>query len=132
VPPARGAHAPLYAYAVLQLGDCTSNLSFLSIFRRPPVMRGIRLAGLLLAGSGSVAAAERALGPALAAVGVRAIDRRTEATLLALGHRATPFLVVLDSTGVVAFSAGAPESPEGQITLGRILQQLADHAAGGR
>ena len=123
------APSPLRAYAVMQLGDCTGNLSFLSLFRRPRVAHGIRMAGILLAGEGTVAEARRALGPSLASLAVVGIDHRVEGALVAVGQRATPFLVVLDRMGAVVFSAPAPRSAESQVALGRVLQQLADHAA---
>jgi hypothetical protein len=131
--PAAGAsQVPLHAYAVMQLGDCTGNLSFLSLFRRPRVARGVRMAGILLGGAGTVADARRALGPSLASLAVIDVDDRLEGALVAVGQRATPFLVVLDRMGAVVFSSPAPGTAEAQIALGRLLQQLADHAAGTR
>ena len=133
VRPAPGTSSvPLHAYAVMQLGDCTSNLAFLTIFRRPRVARGIRMAGVLLAGEGTVAEARRALGPTMASLAVVGVDHRVEVALVAIGQRATPFLVVLDRMGAVVFSSPTPATAEAQVALGRILQQLADHAAGTR
>ncbi len=131
-PVAGASQAPLHAFAVMQLGDCTGNLSFLSLFRRPRVAGGIHMAGIVLAGRGTVAEARRALGPSLASLAVIDVDPRAEAALVAVGQRATPFLVVLDRMGAVVFSSPAPRSAESQVALGRILQQLADHAAGTR
>lgn len=52
------------------------------------------------------------------------MDRHWMRSLVPLGHRGTPFLVVLDSDGQVRLSAKAPTTPEEHQYLARLLLDL--------
>ena len=116
----------LEAYIVLQLKDCSSGLEFASLFARPSVRRRVHFRGFLLLGTEvDIQVVRRRL----AALGfhdpVRRVGQSATGALAALGHRATPFVVVLDEQGSVRLSVASPSTPQEFVHLAALLPRIA-------
>ena len=115
------------AYLVARAADCTGNFEFLDLFDRPPVRDGLALVGAITLGDEPDAAALR---HALATHGhdlpVHSASPSLRSALLTVGHRHTPYLVVLDGDGALRFAIGAPESVRQYLALGAALPLLGD------
>ena len=113
------------AYFVFQRADCESHLRTLTLFRRSPVARRVRVAALLLVGTGADLADVRArYGPHPYGAPLHLLGARAARSLHALGYTRTPFLVVTAGPGDVALTAAIPTTPEQFVALGRLLPTL--------
>lgn len=114
------------AALVLQRRDCSGNLRLLHWLRAPALASGMALSVLWYAGPPADSAAIRALLPAWsAAVPLRPVPDPVVRDLRALGHRATPVLVVLDADDRVRLVTQAPRSPREAAGLRRALEGLS-------
>lgn len=120
------------ALIVFQEKDCESNLRLLSLFERPRLRPHFRERGLLLA-SGYLPDDRlvETVRTALPNFGFRRGTPREWRTLERMGVVQTPYLIVLDGTGQVVYSAAAPTGPAEYVELTRGLTVLADAAAAG-
>ena len=115
------------AFLVARAADCSANFDFLDLFERPPVRERLRLAGVLALGDASAAAAlHHALAPRGHTLPVWPASPTLRVALAALGHHATPSLVVVDGDGALRFAIGAPESVRQYLALAATLPLVGD------
>jgi hypothetical protein len=120
------------AYFVLQRADCESHLRTLTLFRRSPVARRVRVAALLLVGTAADLADVRArYGPRPYGAPLHLLSAGAARALRGLGHSRTPFLVVTAGPRDVALTAGMPTTPEQFVALGRLLPTLPPTSTAG-
>lgn len=113
------------AYFVFQRADCESHLRTLTLFRRSPVARRVRVAALLLVGTDADLADVRArYGVRPYGAPVHLLSEGAARTLRGLGHSRTPFLLVTSGSRDVVLTAGIPTTPEQFVALGRLLPTL--------
>lgn len=113
---------------VAQAEDCEDNLRFLTLLERPTLRRTTRGIGLFMGSAEEYARWEDRLRES--GVRWRRASRGELDALAALGHRSTPFWVLLDTNGGVRLSGGAPRGPEDHLALGRLLELAAADASG--
>lgn len=118
-----GDSARFRAFVVLSAEDCSGNLSFLDLFHRDTTR--FRLSRLYLLGPrrglDATAALLRdrdVLTPLLPTT--RAINRAMEQ----LGSISTPFLIVLDTDGVVRLGMTSPPDINTYVRLPKLLNEL--------
>ena len=115
------------AYLVARAADCPANFDLLDLFARSPVRDRLALVGVLALGdSAGAAAVQHALASRGYDLPVWPATARARATLASLGHRSTPFLVVLAADGSLRFVAPAPGSVRDYLALGDALPHVGD------
>lgn len=113
------------AALLLQRRDCSGNLRWLHWLHTPPLASGIGLAVLWYAGPATDSTAIRSLLPAwTATVPLRPVPKAMVRDLRALGHTATPVLMVLDADDRVRLVTQAPRSPREAAGVRRALEGL--------
>lgn len=119
----RADSARFRAFVILTAADCSSNLSFMQLFQRDTTR--VRLSRLYLLGPrrglDSTAALLRDQGietPLLPAT--NAVER----ALHQLGSISTPFLIVLDTDGVVRLAMTSPPDIGTYVRLPKLLDEL--------
>lgn len=119
----RADSARFRAFVVLTAEDCSANLSFLQLFHRDTTR--VRLSRLYLLGPqrgvDSTATLIRDQGietPLLPAT--NAVER----ALRQLGSISTPFLIVLDTDGVVRLAMTSPPDIDTYVRLPKLLDEL--------
>lgn len=109
---------------VLQARDCESSLSLLQAMDRPHLRDRVRVTVLLAGPGGEVPRARARFARDLPRVRFRRLESRQFAALSALGHRQTPYWVLLDPPGVVIGSGGSPRGPREMVETIRGIEAL--------
>lgn len=126
IPVAASGRGVLDGYVVAQPADCEGNLSFIALLDRPEIARGIRLRGVLIAGSAAQVRAAAAQ-PTIRRTGMPVMRLRssTSRALATLGVRSTPYFVVFARSGGVRLAVHSPRTPQEYVRLARLLTALA-------
>lgn len=111
------------AFVILSAKDCSGNLGFLDLFQRDTTR--VRLSRLYLVGPPSE------LDPTSALLRGQGVDTRLvpatkaiERAMRQLGSISTPFLIVLDTDGVVRLAMTSPPDIDTYVRLPKLLDEL--------
>lgn len=127
-PPTVLERKPLAAYVVLHPKDCSSNLDFLRVFGRPKFRSTISITALVngpVTETGRANATRQLRELTGSNNNLRPLSSEAANALSALGYRATPFVVVVDSNHQVRFATSVPNTFEALQSLERLLVELA-------
>jgi hypothetical protein len=114
------AHALLVV--TFQERDCENNLEFLTVLERPEFRERVGVLALFSGSSREFGAAAARLESRYPHVRFERLDSGERRLLSQLGHRATPYWVMLDATGAVRLSAPAPPDPLAYRTFAESLR----------
>jgi hypothetical protein len=116
----------MLAVIVAQKKDCNGNLGFASLLARTDISASIPHRVVLVDGTPDDTAQLRARLPrALTTATIAMLQRNQRHALLAIGHRATPVLLLFDAHARLRLSATVSPDPVEVVSLRRAIKHLA-------
>lgn len=116
------------AVIVAQRHDCDGNLGVASILTRPPIARAVTERAVLIEGSASDTTQLRSRLPrSLQHAAIRLLQRNEREALAALGHHATPILLLFDERNRLRLSAPVSSDPVEVVATRRAIMHLVSN-----
>lgn len=100
-------------FVAFQMADCEANLGFLSVLQRSAFKGRVRPVALFDGSTSDFNHLRPRLEGQYPHVHFAKLRRSEARTLSLLGHTSTPFWILLDESGAIRASGGAPRQPTG-------------------